>query len=56
MFFDDQCFNELNVQFHSNSFIQKCPAIILQRFLQSFQKLCSCSEIIFVGLVETSEA
>ena len=49
MFFGVQC---------SNLFTQRCPLInILRRktFSKVFQKLSSCSTIIFVGLVEPSE-
>ena len=49
-------FNALNVQFHSDSFIQRCLSMTIWSnnvFHRSFQKLFSCSAIIFIGLVES---
>ena len=54
--FGVRCFDALNVRFHSNVFIKKCPSITLSRnniFHSLSKKLFSCSAVIFVGLVES---
>ena len=57
VFFGVRCFNSLNVQFHSSSFILRRPSITLWRnnVFIVFQKIFFCSAIIFVGLVESCE-
>ena len=58
MFFGVRCFNVLNVQFlfkctYSKVSFNNFMELNNAGFSKSFQKLCSCSAIIFVGLVES---
>ena len=36
VFFSVRCFKALNVQFHSNSFIQKCPSHLISFIINSY--------------------
>ena len=56
--FGVRCFNALNVQFHSNSFIQRCPSITLWKinvFHSLSKKIIFLLCYHFVGLVEPHE-
>ena len=55
--FDLRCFKALNVKFHSDSSIQRCPKTTLwtNNVFQSVQKSFSCSTIIFVAFAESRE-
>ena len=56
VFFGVRCFNALNVLFHSNPFIQRCPSITLWRnnVAHSLPKnYFPALAFIFVGLVES---